>query len=196
MERSSSSELAARLAAEPQAAFGEVVTTYQDLLYGVCLRVVRDPAAAEDLAQEAFVKAYRAIGGYPPDRIRALRLRPWLARIALNLARNSLRAKRDSSALEDAPEQRAPVSEEPLSLAQRREERDMWARLLAGLPDRYRLAVALRHVDGLSYHELAETLRRPTGTVKSDVHRGVAMLRAAYEAEQRLAGSSSQREAV
>ena len=61
----------------------------------------------------------------------------------------------------------------------------MWARLLAGLPDRYRLAVALRHVDGLSYAEIAETLGRPLGSVKSDVHRGTALLRAAYDAEQR-----------
>jgi RNA polymerase sigma factor (sigma-70 family) len=196
MEQGSGSELAARLAGEPRAAFGEVVTTYQDLVYGVCLRVVRDPAAAEDLAQQAFMNAYRAVAGYSPERIRSLRLRPWLARIAHNLARNSLRARREATTLDDAPEPRAPSADEPLSLSQRREARDMWARLLAGLPDRYRLAVALRHVDGLSYAELAEALGRPTGTVKSDVHRGVALLRAAYEAELRQAGQSSRREAV
>ena len=61
----------------------------------------------------------------------------------------------------------------------------MWARLLAGLPQRYRLAVALRHVDDLSYAEIAETLNKPLGSVKSDVHRGIALLRAAYDAEQR-----------
>jgi RNA polymerase sigma-70 factor (ECF subfamily) len=61
----------------------------------------------------------------------------------------------------------------------------MWARLLAGLPARYRLAVALRHVDDLSYAEIAETLNKPLGSVKSDVHRGIALLRAAYDAEQR-----------
>ena len=57
--------------------------------------------------------------------------------------------------------------------------------MLAALPDRYRLAVALRHVDGLSYTEIAETLGRPIGSVKSDVHRGTKQLRAAYDAEQR-----------
>ena len=71
--------------------------------------------------------------------------------------------------------------------------RAMWARLLTQLPERYRLAVALRHVEGLSYEELAETLKRPVGTVKSDVHRGVALLRAAYDAEQRV---TAQKEAV
>ena len=61
----------------------------------------------------------------------------------------------------------------------------MWARLLEGLPSRYRLPVALRYVEGLSYSELAETLGRPLGSVKSDVHRGTALLRAAYDSEQR-----------
>jgi RNA polymerase sigma-70 factor (ECF subfamily) len=61
----------------------------------------------------------------------------------------------------------------------------MWARLLAGLPQRYRLAVALRHVNDMSYAEIAETLGRPLGSVKSDVHRGIQLLRAAYDAEQR-----------
>ena len=58
-------------------------------------------------------------------------------------------------------------------------------RLMAGLPERQRLAVGLRHVEGLSYPELANALDRPLGSVKSDVHRGVRLLRAAYEAEQR-----------
>ena len=69
----------------------------------------------------------------------------------------------------------------------------MWARLLGQLPERYRLAVALRYIDDLSYPELAETLGKPLGSVKSDVHRGTALLRAAYDAEQR---ASSAREAV
>ena len=76
-----------------------------------------------------------------------------------------------------------------MRLAERSDERRMWARLLAGLPDRYRLAVALRYVDDLSYPELAETLGRPLGSVKSDVHRGTALLRAAYDAEQRALGA-------
>jgi RNA polymerase sigma-70 factor (ECF subfamily) len=79
---------------------------------------------------------------------------------------------------------------------QRREERSLWAGLLAGLPDRYRLAVALRHVDGLSYAELAEALGRPAGTVRSDVHRGVALLRAAYDAELRRVAALERKEAV
>ena len=187
-------ELSARLAADHRAAFADLVAAHQDLVFGVGLRVMRDRAAAEDVAQDTFVNAYRALGGYPPERIAALRLRPWLARIALNLARNQLRRLRPLDADDGAAaESAAPAAMEPLSLVQRREAKDMWARLLNGLPDRYRLAVALRHVEGLSYDELAAATGRPLGSVKSDVHRGVALLRAAYDAEQRRV---AQKEAV
>jgi RNA polymerase sigma-70 factor (ECF subfamily) len=177
-------ELAQRLALDLDAAFADLVLGHQDLVFGVALRVV-GRADAEDVAQEVFVRAYRALKRYPPDRVRALLLRPWLARITLNAARNHLRSRRPAGGLDAAPDPAAPPSAEPVSLAERREERQLWSRLLAGLPDRYRLAVALRHVEGLSYPELAATLDRPLGSVKSDVHRGVGLLRAAYEAEQR-----------
>ncbi|HEY7599239.1 MAG TPA: sigma-70 family RNA polymerase sigma factor [Candidatus Limnocylindrales bacterium] len=186
-------DLPARLAADHRLAFADLVTAHQDLVFGVGLRVTRDAATAEDIAQETFVSAYRALGRYPAERIAGLRLRPWLARIALNTARNELRRRRPSVGDEQLPDAPAPAADEPLSLVQRREAKDLWARLLAGLPDRYRLAVALRHVEGLSYDELAQTLGRPLGSVKSDVHRGVALLRAAYDAEQRRV---AQKEAV
>jgi RNA polymerase sigma-70 factor (ECF subfamily) len=66
------------------------------------------------------------------------------------------------------------------------DDRERWAGLLATLPPAYRAAVVLRHVDGLSYPELAAALDRPEGTVKAQVHRGLAMLRTAYEAHHRL----------
>ena len=71
----------------------------------------------------------------------------------------------------------------PEHLAERRAAADAWRTRLAALPSRYRRAVELRHVSGLSYPELAEALGRPLGTVKSDVHRGVRLLREAYEHE-------------
>ncbi len=196
MEPGRGADLAVRLSHDLHGTFGDVVEEHQDLVYGVCLRVMRDPAAAEDLAQEALFRAYRTLAGYPGPRIAQMRLRPWLARIALNLSRNELRGRRAGGALEEAPEPATPIGDDPLSLVQRREERSLWAGLLAGLPDRYRLAVALRHVDGLSYAELAEALGRPAGTVRSDVHRGVALLRAAYDAELRRVAALERKEAV
>lgn len=177
--------LCERLAADVDSAFADVVTIHQDLVYGVALRLVRDDAAAQDVAQDAFVRAYRALKRYPAERIRELRLRGWLARIALNAARNSLRQRRPHADIDESALTLTAPQDGPSRLVERRDDRRMWARLLAGLPDRYRLAVALRHVEGLSYGELAEALNRPLGSVKSDVHRGTALLRAAYDAEQR-----------
>jgi RNA polymerase sigma-70 factor (ECF subfamily) len=177
-------ELCERLATDVDEAFPELVAAHQDLVYGVALRVTRDDANAQDVAQDAFVRAYRALKRYPEGQVREMRLRPWLARIALNTARNSLRTRHDHADLADAAEAATP-GDGPTRIAERNDERQMWARLLGGLPDRYRLAVGLRYVDDLSYPELAETLGRPLGSVKSDVHRGTALLRAAYDAEQR-----------
>lgn len=178
-------ELSQRLAGDLDGSFEDLVRRHQDLVFGVALRVVRDSGRAEDIAQEAFVRAYRALRGYPQHRIRELRPRPWLARIALNLARNEVRRARPHEDLDVHAERAAATDDGPVRLAERSDENVMWARLLAQLPRRYGLAVALRHVDGLSYDELSQTLDRPLGSVKSDVHRGIALLRAAYDAEQR-----------
>jgi RNA polymerase sigma-70 factor, ECF subfamily len=185
-------DLTARLARDVDAAFADLMAQHQDLVFGVALRVVGERATAEDVAQEAFVRAYRALKTYPAGRIRDLRLRPWLARISINLARNDRRGKRPTGPLDDASNQPTP-EDSPVRLAERREEHRLWSRLLSQLPERYRLAVALRHVEGLSYQEISDALDRPVGSVKSDVHRGVRELRAAYEAELRL---NSKKEAV
>jgi RNA polymerase sigma-70 factor (ECF subfamily) len=186
-------DLPQRLAADLDGAFGDLVREHQDLVFGVALRVVRDSASAEDVAQEAFVRAYRALKKYPHERVAQLKARPWLARITLNLARNQVRAARPLDNVDDIRDHLPTREAGPLQFAERRDERRMWARLLSALPDRYRVAVGLRHVDGLSYEELSETLDKPLGTVKSDVHRGIALLRAAYDAEQR---TITQKEAV
>lgn len=188
-----SDELCERLATDLDEAFPELVGAHQDLVFGVALRVVRNESTAQDVAQDSFVRAYRALKRYPPGRIRDLRVRPWLARIALNAARNEIRASHDHDDVDEAAFMVRDPGDGPSKLAERKDERRMWARLLGQLPDRYRLAVALRYVDDLSYPELAEALDRPLGSVKSDVHRGTALLRAAYDAEKRALGA---REAV
>jgi RNA polymerase sigma-70 factor (ECF subfamily) len=177
-------DLTERLARDLDGSFEALVREYQGLVFGLCLRVVSDRQEAEEVAQDVFVRAYRALSGYPSERIGALHLRAWLARIALNLGRNRLarRAPR-STALEEAAEIRSPERDLPESVAERRDEAHRWAALLDELPRHYRLAVELRHVHGLSYPEIAEALGRPLGTVKVHVHRGVRLLRTAYEAE-------------
>jgi RNA polymerase sigma-70 factor (ECF subfamily) len=173
-----------RLAKDLDEAFPEFLAHHQDLVYGIALRSTRRPADAEELAQDAFVRAYRALATYDPPRIRALRPRGWLAAITANLARNrARRAVPSTTGLADVAERRADDAVGPERVAERRESAAIWQGRLAALPARYRRAVELRHVSGLSYPELAEALGRPLGTVKSDVHRGVQLLRRALETE-------------
>jgi RNA polymerase sigma factor (sigma-70 family) len=182
-------DLPDRLARDLDGAFEGLVRGHERLLYGLALRVVGDARDAEEVAQDAFERAYLALAGYPPERVAAMRLRPWLARIALNLARNRLRRRTPPTRpLEDGDGEplplAAPPGEEPAAAAERREDRELWAELLAGLPARYREAVVLRHVEDLPYAEVAEVLGQPVGTVKTHVHRGVRLLRVALEARE------------
>ena len=175
----------ARLAKDLDGAFATLVAHHQDLVFGMARRMTKNPQDAEDLAQEAFLRAYRALGGYEKTRIRELRLRGWLARITLNLGRNQARDAGPATAeLGAALEPPDPPRDRPESVAERREAARYWASLLSELPPRFRRAVELRHVEGLSYGELADALERPVGTVKSDVHRGTRLLRAAHERQR------------
>ena len=137
------------------------------------------------------MRAYRALGEYDTERIRALQLRAWLARITTNVCRNRARARRsrpDEIAWEATSLAGAPPSDpapHPEIVLLERESDAEWGRRLAALPDRYRMAVELRHVHGLSYEEVAVALDRPVNTVKTHVHRGVALLRAAIVQEAR-----------
>lgn len=187
--------LAARLATDLDGSFETLVRTHQDRLYTIAHRFLGDAHEAEDLTQDALVRAYRALADYPAERIRALRLRPWLATIALNLCRNRVTRRRSPDARSlDAPASNgsAPLDPpadptvSPAAVFDRREAARRWAGLVAGLPPVYRAPLVLRHVDGLSYPEVAQALDRPEGTVKAQVHRGLALLRTAYEAADRL----------
>jgi RNA polymerase sigma-70 factor (ECF subfamily) len=177
-----------RLAADLDGAFESLVRGHQDRLYSVALRIVGDPADAEEIAQDAFVRAYRALASYEAGRIRELHLRAWLATIAINLARNRRRRISDRqpalpiSTVEATPaEPRQDREAGPEAVHGRRAVRERWAGLLATLPERYRIPIVLRHVDDLSYSEMAEVLERPEGTLKAQVHRGLALLRVAAE---------------
>jgi RNA polymerase sigma factor (sigma-70 family) len=174
------------LATDVDAAFPTFVAHHQDLVYGVALRLTGRSTDAEELAQDAFVRAYRALKGYPAERVRELRPRGWLATIVTNLGRDRRRRRRPATVgLEAAGETPAPDARSgPHAVLERRESARAWRARLEALPRRYRDAVALRHVDGLSYAELASVLGRPMGTVKSDVYRGVRMLREAWLAEE------------
>ncbi|OGO55999.1 MAG: hypothetical protein A2V85_04300 [Chloroflexi bacterium RBG_16_72_14] len=177
-------ELAERLARDLDGTFEALVRAHVDRCHAIALRVLGNPHDAEEVAQDALVRAYRALEGWPPERIREVRLRPWLATIVVNQCRNRVRRHAPPTTplaplVEAGLEPPADPSGDPAGLAARAAGRDQLASLLAGLPERYRVPVVLRHVDDLSYAELAEVLGRPEGTLKAQVHRGLALLRAA-----------------
>jgi len=179
-------DLAARLAADLDGAFEELVVTHQDRLYAFLLGMTRDGGQAEDLTQETFLKAYRALNRYPAARVAELRLGPWLRRIALNTQRNAVRGRRVGLALVPDPPQQADPSPEgdPEALALRRREQEGLLRALGTVSASQRAAILLRHAEDLPVEEVAAILRLPEGTVKSHVHRGLARLRRALEEEE------------
>jgi RNA polymerase sigma-70 factor (ECF subfamily) len=174
-------ELCSRLASDLDAHFEQLVWAFQDRLFGFALRLTHCQQDAEEATQDAFVRAYRALERYPAERRRELKLRPWLYQIALNVVRNRVRrpvlklaqidepsvSKHLTASPHDQPEKAALDNERQAGLAQ----------AIARLPSRYATAVVLRHVQGLSYAEAAAVLDQPVGTTKSDVHRGLRLLR-------------------
>lgn len=180
-------DLPAALATELDGSFERLVVTYQNRLYAFALRLTANPQDAEEVIADAFVRAYQALISYPAERIRELALQPWLYQIALNVFRNRVRGRRlPVVPLEPADEGREPAfagdeAGRPDAMLERAELREKLAGVVAALPERYRMAVVLRHVQGLGYGEIAAILRQPIGTVKANVHRGIRLLREALD---------------
>lgn len=155
--------------------FERMVREHQHRVYAVGFALTGNRHDAEEVAQDTFLRAYRALATYPPGRIRDLKQKPWLHRIAVNVVRNRVRgAKTRTTELNGSEPDDAPG---PESQALQRAAMDDLACRLAGLPPRFREAVVLRHVHEMSYEEVAEALEQPVGTVKSNVHRGLRLLR-------------------
>ncbi len=187
------SRLASRLASDLDSHFEELVRTFQDRLYAFALRLTASPQDAEESIQDTFVRAYRALQRYPNDRIDTLRLRPWLYQIALNVVRNRVRRAELPVVAIDAPTAGRLLAsetrdEQPERAMLAGETHAQLVEALHTLPERYATAVVLRHIQGLTYAEAAEILDQPVGTTKSDVHRGLRLLREALEPELLLVG--------
>jgi RNA polymerase sigma-70 factor, ECF subfamily len=171
--------LTVRLSLDLDGAFSEVVEGYRRAVFTTALRVSGRPEDAADLAAEAFLRAYQALRGYAPERIRELQLRPWLVTIVLNLWRNQVRTASRRPAqvpLESSPEPRAR-SGGPEEHLRGRELKSAVEAMLAELPETQRVAVVLRHIVGLSFAETAAVLGCPEGTAKSHASRGLGRLR-------------------
>ncbi|MQY08779.1 RNA polymerase sigma factor [Actinomadura macrotermitis] len=172
-------QVVAALAADLDTGFAALYERYRAPVFSTALRLCGRRAEAEDLAAETFLRAYRALCGYPPARIADLRPRPWLLTILANQWRNDLRtaARRPRPAPEtdapDAPDPRQSVED----AAERHETGRELAAALAALTPAQRAAVVLRHVADLPVAEIADVLGLAEGTVKSHISRGLARLR-------------------
>ena len=164
-----------------QARFAELTMDLMPSLYSAALRMTRNPADAEDLVQETYLRAYRGFGGFEEGT----NLKAWLYRILTNTFINAYRAKKrrpDESDIDDIEDlylyRRLGGLEG--AMAGRSAEDELLDRFtdaevksaIEALPDNFRLAVLLADVEGFSYKEIADILDIPIGTVMSRLHRG------------------------
>lgn len=180
--------LIARAVAGDQDAYRILVERYSDFVYTVALRVVGSEDDAEDVAQEAFVRAHRALARFRGES----KFSSWLYRITVNRALTHLkrRGRRPATVeMTSSPRVEAEVrsqrcAEDPERQVLADEFRARVREAVAKLPPRYRVAVTLFYLEERSYKEVVEILGVPMGTLKTHLHRARAMLRRELEEEE------------
>ena len=164
-----------------QAHFADLAMEHMDSLYAGALRMTRNPADAEDLVQETYLKAYRGFGGFE----QGTNLKAWLYRILTNTYINLYRARKrrpdesDLEEIEDLYLYRRLGGLEAAAAGRSAEDElldiytdDEVKEAIESLPEQFRMAVLLADVEGFSYKEIADILEIPIGTVMSRLHRG------------------------
>lgn len=150
-------------------AFGAIIQDYQSSVFNVCYRILGNRLEAEDLTQEAFLRAYHQISNYDLNRP----FGPWMRTLAANLCYNHLKkARLNRVPLEDERDQyqddHQPGPEKVLQINQ---ENEALYTAIWHLPESQRLALELRHFQGLTYREMAEAMKLPLNTVRSHLYR-------------------------
>lgn len=171
-------EVVAAAQAGDERAFAQIVEQHQRAVFGIAWRMTNDAAAAEDLAQEVFLRAWRKLGTFRLGEP----FRPWLLRLASNVCINALKKRRPVPVAmlgDEEGDAREPASEAPSApeLAARSEAAAHLEAAIAQLPDDCRLLITLRHVEEMSYEEIASALGRPLGTIKVQLFRARERLR-------------------
>jgi len=169
-------ELVLRVQQGDKSAYDLLVIKYQHRIIQLVNRYIKDPSDAQDVAQEAFIKAYRALGNFRGESA----FYTWLYRIAINTAKNYLmsRSRRsadaqvdvlDAEQIEKAPQLQGMETPERQLLNEEIVETIKTA--IAKLPEEMRVAIMLREFEGMSYEEIAEAMDCPVGTVRSRIFR-------------------------
>ncbi|WP_223596262.1 RNA polymerase sigma factor SigW [Neobacillus bataviensis] len=165
-----------------QDAFGEIVEIYKNSVYQLCFRMLGNKHEAEDVAQEAFIRAYVNIKSFNQD----LKFSTWLFRIATNLCIDRMRKKKPDYYLDaevvgtegltmySQIPSNTPLPEKELESL---ELQETVQKEILKLPEKYRSAIVLKYVEELSLNEISEILDLPLGTVKTRIHRGREALR-------------------
>ncbi|MBU2570772.1 MAG: RNA polymerase sigma factor RpoE [Gammaproteobacteria bacterium] len=169
-------DLVLRVQQGDKSAFDLLVIKYQYKIVQLVNRYVKDPSEAQDVAQESFIKAYRAIGNFRGDSA----FYTWLYRIAINTAKNYLvaRSRRssdyeididDAEQIQNAPELKGMDTPEQHLLNE--EILETIKAAIEKLPEEMRIAITLREFEGMSYEEIADAMECPVGTVRSRIFR-------------------------
>jgi len=176
-ERDIDAELVARVQRGDKKAFDLLVLKYQRKILRLLGRMIRDPAEIEDVAQEAFIKAYRALPQFRGESA----FYTWLYRIAVNTARNWLasagRRPSTPNAIETADGETFNETDNltdistPESMAASREIAETVNAVIEDLPEELRTAIVLREIEGMSYEDIAQSMDCPIGTVRSRIFR-------------------------
>jgi len=179
----SDEDLMGRVAEDDERAFPELVRRYQGRVTNLVSRVLNDRECADDLAQEVFVRVFVHRRNYR----RGSKFSTWLFTIAADLAKNEIRRRvrrRNWFSLDalqevlgDSAPQLADSTEGRETRMEREQLRDAVGRAITAVPEKYRLSLVLRDIEGLSYEEIAEALGIPGGTVRSRINRARSMLK-------------------
>ena len=169
-------QLVRRVQKGDKGAFDLLVLKYQHKIVNLVMRYVRDPDQAMDIAQEAFLKAYRALPRFRGDSA----FYTWLYRIAVNTAKNHLAAQRRRPMdveldLQDSEQYdlhaKLKETDTPEGVTLSEELNQTVQRAIEALPEDLRTAIVLREIEGMSYEEIAQTMECPVGTVRSRIFR-------------------------